>query len=217
MQWSVHSSFFLSFLASYCSPAPAWLLHRPQSFLGVALLQHGSSRGCNASEHPSFIRSASFHEAIFSHVPKNIPFHIPPAFSPNLPLYLAPHGSFLECPPVSPLISPSCVSCTQQLPLFLKHTWAEALCAPLRVWKFGARWAVSILFRVIWNLLWLAQGSLCPPSTQAPHSPCYQTLPFMPNTDPYKLKWCIFFMLHLLFPQSHRDMHECTFCLQLIQ
>lgn len=46
--------------------------------------------------------------------------------------------------------------------------------------------------------LWLAQGSSWPPSTQTFCSLCYQTQPFIPNTETWKLKWCIFWMLHLL-------------------
>lgn len=84
--------------------------------LGVSLLPHESSTGCSHSEQPSFIRSAFFQEAIFSHFPNNIPFHFPPPFYPNLPLHLPPHGSFFECPPVSHLmflilVSPAPSSC----------------------------------------------------------------------------------------------------------
>lgn len=95
---------FLLFSCPSVSPSQATVP------LGVFLLPHGSSMGCSPSEHPSFIRSDSSQKAIFRHVPSNIPFHIPPSFSPYLPLHLPSYGSFFDCTPVCPLTFPLLVS-----------------------------------------------------------------------------------------------------------
>lgn len=193
MQWSTHSSLFLSFLAS--SSSLDQVLHRT---LGVSLPLDGSSMSCSPLEHPSFIRSASFlpRDHLQSCPQQNTLPHSSSFFSKPASLLTSSWLIFWVSSCVSSHISYSCVSCPQQLPSFLKHTWAEAPRAPLAGWTFEAQWTVAI--RVIWKQLWLAQGSSWPPSTQTFCSLCYQTQPFIPNTETWKLKWCIFWMLHLL-------------------
>lgn len=193
------------FLFSWPSMGPSQALVT----LGVSLLLDGSSMSCSPLEHPSFISSASFlPRDHLQSCPQQYPLpHSSSFFSKPASLLTSSGLIFWVSSCVSSHISYSCVSCPQQLPPFLKHTWAEAPRAPLAGWTFEAQWAVAILFRVIWNQLWLAQGSSWPPSTQTFCSLCYQTQPFIPNTETWKLKWCIFWMLHLLC--FHNSIDTC--------
>lgn len=116
--WSLHLTFPPLVFASYCSSAPAWVLHSLQSLgvylpwhkfsmghsaSGVSLSQCGSSTscrfsgvscpsmGCSPSRVSPPAQSTSFQESISSQEPNNVPFHFSRHVSSHISSHLLLH------------------------------------------------------------------------------------------------------------------------------
>lgn len=126
--------FLLLSLASYCFPAPSWVVCGMKSLWGCPCSSVGPPWPTEPQGHPSYIRIASFHDNISSHVFNNVLFHVSLCcfFFSQRNLFTHFLRDHLLCVLLCFLsLSPFCTSCPQLLPLFLRHAWSEAWSAPL--------------------------------------------------------------------------------------
>ena len=116
----MHRDFFLLLLASYSSPALAWVAPGPQSlqrcsFPGTGHPKNAVPQGCPSSSTEHLLPGVHLCMCPQQFLLPCISL-IPSPFSPNTLLHIPPHVSPFECPPLSPvtylfLASPAPSSC----------------------------------------------------------------------------------------------------------
>lgn len=213
----MHSSFFLLFLASYHSPAPAWVLHGPQSLWGCPCSRMSPPRAAVTQNSPpsSGVPSSKRPSSVTS-----------PTISPSTFLLLFIQTCLFTYLLTAPFLS--VLLCLISCFLFL------CLLPPAAATLLQAHLSRGTMCSSGWLKVWGMTGCFHP--FQSHLEPAVTgtgwfmasfyagTLqPLLPNQIFYiqyrvlQIKVMYYFHAALaLFPQSHRRM-QAHFCLQLIQ